>query len=121
MSDRIGFKLRLTMPGDHPLGPGKAQLMELIKAHGSISAAGAAMDMSYRRAWLLVDELNGMFREPVVAKAQGGKQGGGATLTPFGEELLARFRSMEKRAESAMAEDLAWLDGMRSAVEDKPE
>lgn len=110
MSAYIGFKLRLTMPGDHPLGPGKAQLMELIRIHGSISAAGAAMGMSYRRAWLLVEELNTMFREPVVSKAQGGKQGGGATLTAFGEELLGRFRSMERRAEEAMADDLGWLE-----------
>jgi molybdate transport system regulatory protein len=110
LSERIGFKLRLTMPGDHPLGPGKAQLMELIKTQGSIRAAGAAMAMSYRRAWLLVDELNAMFREPVVSKAQGGKQGGGATLTPFGEELLLRFRSMERRAEAAMDEDMGWLE-----------
>lgn len=110
MSAKVGFKLRLTLPGDHPLGPGKAQLMELIKTHGSIRSAGAAMNMSYRRAWLLIDELNGMFREPVVLKVQGGKHGGGATLTPFGEELLARFRGMEKRAEEAMGGDLAWIE-----------
>ena len=110
MNRKVGFKLRLTLPGDHPLGPGKVQLMELIKTHGSIRSAGAAMNMSYRRAWLLIDELNGMFREPVVLKAQGGKQGGGATLTPFGEELLARFRSMEKRAEKAMGGDLEWIE-----------
>ncbi len=96
------FKLRLTLPGDHPLGPGKAQLMEADQDAWLDPLCGAAMNMSYRRAWLLIDELNGMFREPVVLKAQGGKQGGGATLTPFGEELLARFRSMEKRAEKAM-------------------
>lgn len=110
MNDRIGFKLRLTMPGEHPLGPGKAQLMELIKTHGSIRSAGAGMAMSYRRAWLLVEELNDMFREPVVSKAQGGKSGGGAALTPFGEELLSRFRAMERRAEAAMGDDLDWLE-----------
>ena len=84
--------------------------MELIKTHGSIRSAGAAMNMSYRRAWLLIDELNCMFREPVVLKAQGGKQGGGATLTPFGEELLGRFRAMEKRAAEAMGGDLEWIE-----------
>lgn len=110
MSGQIGFKLRLTLPGNHPLGPGKAQLLELIRDHGSISAAGAAMNMSYRRAWLLVEELNGMFRSPVVLKSTGGKQGGGAALTPFGAELLARFRAMESRAEEAMQEDLGWLE-----------
>jgi molybdate transport system regulatory protein len=109
MSEQIGFKLRLVMPGKHPLGPGKVQLLQLIKTRGSISAAGAAMDMSYRRAWLLVDELNGMFKEPAVIKSQGGKQGGGAVLSPFGEELLARYAAMESQALEAMAENMRWL------------
>lgn len=110
MGEKIGFKLRLELPGKHPLGPGKARLMELIREHGSISAAGAAMNMSYRRAWLLIDELNSMFREPVVLKQAGGAKGGGAELSPFGEELLTRYRAMEKDARAVMAEDMGWLE-----------
>ncbi len=72
------------------------------------------MDMSYRRAWLLVDELNHMFDQPAVDSQRGGKQGGGARLTAFGEELLSRFRAMEARARAAMAEDLDWLEGHRA-------
>lgn len=90
------------------------ELLEQIRETGSISAAGRAMDMSYRRAWLLVSDMNRMFREPVVESQRGGQKGGGAALTPFGDELLARFRKMERVLKSALAEDLAWLEENRS-------
>jgi molybdate transport system regulatory protein len=90
-------------------------LLELIRETGSISAAGRAMDMSYRRAWLLVDALNRMFVEPSVESQRGGKQGGGAALTPFGETLIRRYREMEERALTAIAEDLAWLESVRGS------
>ncbi|MCF3640647.1 transcriptional regulator [Rhizobium sp. TRM95111] len=91
------------------LGPGKVDLMERVQAVGSIRAAGAAMGMSYRRAWLLADEINRMFTTPVIAAKHGGKAGGGATLTPFGAEVLIRYRAMEARARDVYAEELAWL------------
>ncbi len=90
------------------------QLLEHIKSTGSISAAGRAMDMSYRRAWLLVSAMNSMFSHPVVDSQRGGKQGGGAVVTDFGEELLHRFRSMEKKLEKAVASDLDWIESNRS-------
>lgn len=108
--------LRIDFPGGVRLGRGKAQLMSLIRDTGSISAAGRAMDMSYRRAWLLVDEMNHMFKEPVVESQRGGKQGGGAALTAFGEELLARMQTLQQQAENAMAADLAWLEKHRAPV-----
>ena len=110
----IGFKLRLVLPGKRPLGPGKAELMRQIREHGSISAAGAAMSMSYRRAWILVDELNTMFTQPVVVKQTGGKHGGGAELTEFGLRLLARYEEMEEKSRAAMADELAWLEANAS-------
>lgn len=91
------------------LGPGKAQLLELIEEHGSIRAAGASIGMSYRRAWLLSDEINRMFREPSVFTRHGGKSGGGAGLTEFGRELLSRYRRMEAAMLKAADADLAWL------------
>ena len=109
---RFSFRLDFT-PGGR-LGPGKVQLLEAIGETGSISAAGRSMKMSYRRAWLLVEEMNGMFREPVVSSQRGGKQGGGAHITPFGEEVLARFRAMEKKAQAAIRTDLDWLETHRS-------
>lgn len=91
------------------LGPGKAQLLELIEEHGSIRAAGASIGMSYRRAWLLSDEINRMFREPSIFTRHGGKSGGGAGLTEFGRELLSRYRRMEAAMLKAADTDLAWL------------
>lgn len=91
------------------LGPGKAQLLELIEEHGSIRAAGASIGMSYRRAWLLSDEINRMFREPSIFTRHGGKSGGGAGLTEFGRELLSRYRRMEAAMLKAADGDLAWL------------
>jgi molybdate transport system regulatory protein len=102
--------LRIDFPGQDRLGRGKMQLLEHIRATGSISAAGRAMDMSYRRAWLLVSDLNRMFDEPSVESQRGGQRGGGAVLTPFGEALLQRFRAMEQAMDAALADDLTWLD-----------
>ena len=110
----IRLNLRLTFPGGVPLSHGKAELMELIRETGSIRQAAAKMDMSYRRAWLLVDELNHMFREPAIETKQGGRSGGGAALSPFGEELLRRFRTMEMRTMKALAADLDWLADRRA-------
>ena len=109
MTGDIRLNLRLTFPGGAPLSHGKAELMELIRETGSIRQAAARMDMSYRRAWLLVDELNHLFREPAIGTKQGGKSGGGAVLTPFGEELLKRFRAMEQRTKAALKDDIEWL------------
>jgi molybdate transport system regulatory protein len=91
------------------LGPGKAQLMELIEEHGSIRAAGASIGMSYRRAWLLADEINRMFREPSIFTRHGGKSGGGAGLTEFGQEMLKRYRRVEAAMRAAAEDDLDWL------------
>ncbi|NEJ21135.1 LysR family transcriptional regulator [Rhizobium leguminosarum] len=106
--------LRISFPDEDRLGHGKMELLEHIRQTGSISAAGRAMDMSYRRAWLLVSEMNRMFNEQVVESQRGGQKGGGAALTPFGEELLARFRRMERTMRTSLAEDLAWLEAKRN-------
>ena len=102
--------LRIDFDGDRALGPGKVRLLELVGETGSISAAGRAMGMSYRRAWLLVDALNGTFRDPVVATRGGGAEGGGASLTPFGTALVARYRAIEQTALAAVDADLRVLD-----------
>ncbi|MCF1484534.1 MULTISPECIES: winged helix-turn-helix domain-containing protein [Rhizobium/Agrobacterium group] len=109
-SDKVLF--RIDLANGARLGPGKVQLLQLIGQHGSIRSAGAAMGMSYRRAWLLADEINRMFREPSIATRHGGKSGGGAALTPFGEALLARAQAMDATIRNTLAEDLAWLEAM---------
>ncbi len=83
----------------HRLGAGKVRLLELVVDMGSISKAAKAMDMSYRRAWLLVDELNSMFGKPVVETLAGGAGGGGAQVTEFGLELVHKFRILEAKVQ----------------------
>ncbi len=95
--------LRIDFDGGRAVGPGKIKLMELIDKHGSISEAGRQMGMSYRRAWLLVDSLNRCFRTPVVARQQGGQQGGGASLTKFGHAVVHHYRAVESAAVKAGA------------------
>ena len=104
------LRLRIDFDGDRALGPGKIRLLELVAETGSISAAGRAMDMSYRRAWVLVSALNQTFRLPVVATRGGGAGGGGASLTPFGADLVWRYRTMEVTARQALEQHLAELE-----------
>jgi molybdate transport system regulatory protein len=103
------LSVRIDFDSDSRLGPGKIQLLESIAACGSISAAGRAMDMSYKRAWDLVDEINRMCGQAAVARQTGGKHGGGATLTAFGASLVERYRRIERAAATAARKDLASL------------
>ncbi len=102
-------RLRIVLGRDIALGPGKADLLEGIRETGSIAAAGRRMGMSYKQAWLLIDTMNACFAKPLVAAAKGGKAGGGAHLTPLGENVLLRFRRMQASSGRAIARDLAAL------------
>jgi len=101
--------IRLTLDPDVSLGPGKARLLEGIRDLGSIAAAGRRMGMSYKRAWLLVEQMNSGFARPLVSAAKGGEKGGGAALTETGAEVLARYRRLEAAAQRAMARETAAL------------
>jgi len=106
------FRLRLVFDGHGMIGPGKAELLGRIDDTGSIAAAGRAMGMSYKRAWLLVETLNAMFREPVVESARGGPRGGGARLTDSGRAVLAAYLEAVSAAESAGAGPADRIAGM---------
>ena len=93
--------------GEMVLGPGKVDLLEAIGRTGSISAAGRDLGMSYRRSWLLVDALNHMFVDVLVATSPGGAHGGGAKLTDYGRGVAAAYRRVETRARAAMREEMA--------------
>lgn len=108
------LRLRLVLGDGSAFGPGKADLLALIGTTGSISAAGRAMGMSYKKAWHLVDDMNRAFREPLVEAAKGGKAGGGAKLTAEGEAALARYREMEEKAADLLRGELAAF-GKRTA------
>ena len=84
--------------GDHSnIGPGKIALLEGIKAHGSLSEAARSMGISYRRAWLLLDSLNQSFNLPSTINSRGGRGGGGAEVTTFGNLLIERYREAERK------------------------
>ncbi len=95
-------KLRIAFGPEIAMGPGKADLLEAIAETGSIAAAAKRFGMSYRRAWLLVDTMNRCFREPVVAAGTGGAGGGGAVVTAFGLDVVARYRALEAAAREAL-------------------
>ena len=103
------LSLRIDLDREGRIGPGKIELLENIRKFGSISAAGRAMDMSYKRAWDLVDEINRICRQAAVERQTGGKNGGGAALTPFGISLVARYRKIEREAASAVRKELLGL------------
>ena len=108
-------RLRIRLAPGVDLGPGKAELLEGILETGSISAAGRRMRMSYKRAWQLVGELNGLFDAPLVEASTGGSGGGGAALTGRGRDVLARYRRMHAACVAAIAGDVKFLYEHRSS------
>lgn len=108
---RLKLKLQLYCGDEIAMGPGKADLLEAIAEEGSISGAGRALGMSYRRAWLLVDTMNRCFREPLVVAQPGGGRGAGARLTPAGQAALAAYRNLSLHVEQgASGADFAALE-----------
>lgn len=103
------FRLRVTTGEAIAIGPGKILLLEAIAETGSITAAAKRLEMSYRRAWLLLDELNRSLRRPAVESAKGGAQGGGSGLTTVGRELVETYRRIEDTAAAACAADIKRL------------
>jgi molybdate transport system regulatory protein len=104
------LKISLILESGARIGPGKAALLESVRDTGSISAAARAMSMDYKRAWTLIDSLNRAFYKPVVERAAGGSGGGGAMLTPFGADLLARYRRLEAASAKLADADLKTLE-----------
>jgi len=102
--------LRVDFGSRRSIGPGKIRLLEEIGRGGSISQAGRTLGMSYRRAWLLIDDLNRSFRHAVVRAKSGGSQGGGAVLTEFGAGLVRDYRAIETAAASAAKSRLRGLE-----------
>jgi len=95
------LSLRIDFDPDGRLGPGKVMLLENVAASGSISAAARAMNMSYKHAWDLIEELNQLFGKPLISTQTGGKDGGGARLTEMGQAVVTRFRAIEQAAARA--------------------
>jgi len=106
---QVRLRLRVVVDEVVAIGPGKVALLEAVAEHGSISAAARSLEMSYRRAWLLLDELNRALRSPAIVTAHGGERGGGARLTATGESVIALYRRIEARALAAGAPQIGQL------------
>lgn len=111
-TDGAVLRIRIVFGAHEMIGPGKAELLERIAATGSIAAAAREMRMSYKRAWMLIETLNAIFREPVVESTRGGPGGGGAALTETGRRVLAIYRAFEADAAEAGASRLGELRSM---------
>ena len=106
--------LRVTLSEDFYIGPGRADLLELIGETGSISEAAKRMGMSYKRAWSLVQALNEGWGGALVETARGGAAQGGAALTEAGQEVVRHYRQMQARAREAIAPDLKQLGALQA-------
>lgn len=104
-----GLRIRIVFGDGRMLGPGKAELLERIARTGSIAAAGREMRMSYKRAWMLIETLNAMFREPLVESTRGGPKGGGAVLTETGHAVLRHYQEVVAAAAAAGKKPVATL------------
>jgi molybdate transport system regulatory protein len=105
----VGVRLRIDIGAGCSIGPGKIALLEQIERSGSLSKAARILNMSYRRAWLLLEDLNRTLGQPVTTASVGGAGGGGARITPFGQHVIATFRAIENAATGAAAQQLDWL------------
>lgn len=110
MKSKVHFRVRIYRDDSIAIGPGKVQLLETIAETGSITAAAKQLDMSYRRAWQLVSEMNQALKAPAVTTAKGGAHGGGAVLSATGVQLIKHYRSMESSALAAASDDIAALN-----------
>lgn len=110
--------LRIDFDEERYLGHGRIELLELIAEYGSIARAAKAMGMSYKRAWYLAESINSTFREPVVERQHGGKGGGSAHLTPFGEALVRDYRDMETQALKFFSKQLKAMEKKLGARKD---
>lgn len=110
------IRLRIDLSADSALGPGKIALLERIEATGSLSQAARELGMSYRRAWLLLADVNQMFTDPATTMSVGGSGGGGARLTDLGREIVRAYREIEDAAAKAAGARIAWLISCRRKI-----
>jgi molybdate transport system regulatory protein len=104
------LSIRLDLANGDRIGPGKIALLEAIRDTGSISAGARKVGMSYRRAWLLVEDINGALQEPAVLSLTGGRRGGGASVTPFGDRIIRIYRSIETAARRSASGEFRAVD-----------
>jgi molybdate transport system regulatory protein len=109
------LSIRIDLGNETAFGPGKARLLELVDTQGSIRSAASAMGMSYRRAWLLLQEIEATMGAPVISAETGGVRGGGTSLTPLGRAVVDHYRKIEERAQHSVDAELRALSAMAKA------
>jgi molybdate transport system regulatory protein len=115
MKKALTVRFRVDFANDRSIGLGKIELLEGIARSGSLSQAARDLGMSYRRAWLLVEDIKLTFDRAVVVSSTGGVHGGGAALTDFGEQLVARYRKLEADMQLLARTSLRNLDDHTSS------
>jgi molybdate transport system regulatory protein len=109
MTTDVRFRLRVDINREPAIGPGKIVLLEAIIETGSISAAARKLDMSYRRAWLLVEDINRRLKQPAVLRTKGGRLGGVSEVTDAGKQLVKLYRDIERTATAEARSDIRSL------------
>ena len=112
---RVAFRFRIDFANGFSVGPGKIELLRAVDKHGSLSEAAKTIGLSYRRAWLLVKDLNDTFRKPITTSTVGGRAGGGACVTPLGKMLISAYDKAHRYHRDYLNTDLKTLAGMLSA------
>jgi len=112
---RVAFRFRIDFANGFSVGPGKIELLRAVDKHGSLSEAAKTIGLSYRRAWLLVKDLNDTFRKPITTSTVGGRAGGGACVTPLGKMLISAYEEADRYHRDYSSTNLKTLAGMLSA------
>ncbi|MDM0113841.1 winged helix-turn-helix domain-containing protein [Variovorax sp. J22R133] len=113
----VRFRMRITAGDTIAIGPGKIRLLEAILETGSLTAAAKSIDMSYRRAWVLINELNGALKKPAVASAKGGEHGGGSEVTDVGRRLIEHYRNIESTAAAACKAEIRSMTNLLATID----
>ena len=101
----VGGKLWLESGGKRFFGPGPVELLEYIELTGSINQAAKKMEMSYKKAWEIVNHLNSITHRPLVITATGGEKGGGSTISDEARELIEYYRQLRLRFKKFLDEE----------------
>jgi len=106
---KLTIKIRISYGFETAIGPGKADLLQHIIDTGSISAAAKKMNMSYRRAWELINTMNQSFDVPIVIAKTGGIHGGGAEVSDFGIKILSLYKALIQKMLTSADEEITQI------------
>ena len=106
---KICGSLWIEFEGNRCFGPGRMQLLQEIEKSGSINKAAKAMDMSYKKAWTMINELNEQFAKPMVITQSGGEGGGGSILTDAAKALMNYHEELRNRFANFLKNEMQTL------------